>query len=213
MNTNNILYRNEYTIQVDFTKIALFNQLISHAILEMWTSSKRYPTKTPVQHKIPFKDSCLLYLGTFSQIERHEFIAFLKYWLGSYCRWSEQRRRGGGWGIEPPDRSTMETSGALAEWKGLDKSLRRECFLGLPLVGPRACAHATRPRSWWATGAQLCVVHYHTQRAATTTPLSMGRRMPSLWLSQTLAKKAWETKAPVPLGEAIENKGHRNKFA
>lgn len=57
------------------------------------------------------------------------------------------------------------------------------------------------PKSWWAVRARLCVVHYHTRPAASTTPPSMGRRMLPCWLPPNLVRKTQGTKAPALLGE------------
>lgn len=146
-----------------------------------------------------------LYWDTFTVTERLAFIAFLEYLLVAYCRWSEQSWGSGHGGTGPLDRRTKALAELRLSEKGPDKSLRRRALYGLAEGrGGRVrgdCAHAPRPKSWWAAGARPCVVHYHTQQAPSATPPSMGRRMPPCWLPQNLVRKARETKAPAPLGE------------
>lgn len=93
-----------------------------------------------------------------------------------------------------------------ATWKGPDKSLRRRSGFWVGLRGkrrqdPGPVPTHRGPGSWWAAGARPCVVHYHTQRAGSTTPPSIGRRMPPCWLPHNLVRKAPGTKAPAPSGE------------
>lgn len=65
------------------------------------------------------------------------------------------------------------------------------------------------PTSWWSTGAQPCVVHYHTQQAASTTPPAIGRQMPPSWLPRNVARKAQETKTPAQMRDD-HRKGRRS---
>lgn len=121
----------------------------------------------------------------------------------AYCRWSEQRRGSGRLGTRPPDRRTKGPGRAEGNWKA-DKRLRRRVLSGMAggweEAEPGPVHMHWGPGCWRAAGPRPCVVHYHTQRAASTPP-SMGRRMPPCWLPRNVVRKAQRTKALAPLGE------------
>lgn len=150
------------------------------------------------------KTSSLLYSGTFTLTKA--LIAFLEYLLVAYCRWSEQRWGSGHRGTGPQDRKTKDTGRAQAKAKEPRQKAKKRSTL---LKEKEAELTHQGPKSWWADGAQPCVVHYHTQQAASTTPPTTGRRIPPCWLPQNLVRMALETKAPALMGGGYW-KGHRS---
>lgn len=68
--------------------------------------------------------------------ERLAFIAFLKYLLVAYCRWSEQSLGSGHGGTGPLDRKTKALAELRLSERAPDKRLRRRALCG-PTGGGR----------------------------------------------------------------------------